>query len=124
MSQVVHQIHDSFKSFTGSDIGTIAEEISAFVSQSNVAAKSIGIVHVNSANELLFSLGYRDDEPGYPVELKAASLGHIETLHADGLDKLDEALSEAAGSIEGIICHELLVSPSGEFTAVFLTHVG
>jgi hypothetical protein len=40
------------------------------------------------------------------------------------LDKLDEALSSAAAGIDGIICHELLVTPTGDFTAVFLTHVG
>ena len=122
MSQVAHQIHDNFKSFTGTDIGAISQEISTFVIKTGAAVKSIGIVHVNSANELLFSLGYRDDEPGYPVALKAAFIGHIDTLHASGLEKLDEALADAASSIEGIICHELLVTPSGDFTVVFLTH--
>jgi len=124
MSTVAHQVHDNFKSFVGSDIGSISGAISSFVASSGAAAKSIGIVHVNSAGELLFSLGYRDDEPGYPVALKSANLGHIDTVHASGLDALDAALDTAASEIDGIICHELVVSDSGEFVAVFLTHTG
>ncbi len=122
MSQIAHQVHDHFKSFVGSDLNAISGEISKFVSSSGVAAKSIGIVHVNSANELLFSLGYRDDEAGYPVALKHKSLGHIDTLHAAGLDHLDAALAAAADALEGILCHELVVTNSGDFVAVFLVH--
>ena len=122
MSQVIHQVHDNFKSFLGTDIGAIGDEISSFVQSAGVAAKSIGIVHVNSADELLFSLGYKDDEPAYPVALTSVSLGHIDTLHASGLEALDEALADAADEVEGIICHELVVTASGDFVAVFLTH--
>ena len=122
MSQIAHQVHDKFKSFLGSDIASISDAISSYAAGAGVAANSIGIVHVNSANELLFSLGYRDDEPGYPVALTSVSLGHVDTLHAAGLDSLDDALADAAAEIEGIICHELVVDASGNFTAVFLTH--
>jgi hypothetical protein len=124
MGTIAHQVHDNFKSFVGSDIGAISKAVSSFVQSSGVAAKSIGIVHVNSAGKLLFSLGYRDDEPGYPVALKSASLGHIDTVHAGGLDALDKALAAAADGIAGIICHELVVTSSGDFIAVFLTHTG
>jgi hypothetical protein len=124
MSTVAHQVHDQFKSFVGKDIASISDAISSFAQTSGIAAKSIGIVHVNSAGELLFSLGYRGDEPGYPVALKSASLGHIDTVHGDGLDALDAALAAAADSIDGIICHELVVDASGDFVAVFLTHTG
>ena len=122
MSTVAHQVHDNFKSFVGSDINSISEAISSFVASEGVAAKSIGIVHVSSDDTLLFSLGYRDDEPGYAVALKSVALGHIDTVHAGGLDALDEALANAASEIDGIICHELVVDGSGDFTAVFLTH--
>jgi hypothetical protein len=122
MSTIAHQVHDNFKSFVGSDIAAISDAIASFVASSGAAAKSIGIVHVSSAGELLFSLGYRDDEPGYPVALKSVDLGHIDTVHAGGLDALDAALTAAAGGIDGIICHELVVNDSGDFTAVFLTH--
>jgi hypothetical protein len=124
MSTVAHQFHDNFKSFVGSDIASISDAIASFAQSSNVAAKSIGIVHVNSAGELLFSLGYRDDEPGYPVALKSVSLGHVDTVHSAGLDDLDNALTEAAAGISGIICHELVVDSAGNFVAVFLTHTG
>ncbi len=122
MSSVVNQVHDKFKSFVGTDIGAISDSIATFSAEYGLAAKSIGIVHVNSANELLFSLGYRDDEPGYPVALRAAWLGHIDTLHASGLDGLDQALADAAAGFEGIICHERVVDSNGDFTAVFLIH--
>ena len=122
MSTVSHQVHDNFKSFIGSDIATISNAVSSFVKSSGVAAKSIGIVHVSAAGKLLFSLGYRDDEPGYPVTLTSVSLGHIDTIHSGGLDSLDQALASAAENIDGIICHELVIDPSGDFAVVFLTH--
>jgi hypothetical protein len=122
MSTISHQVHDNFKSFVGSDITSISTAIASFAQNSGVAAKSIGIVHVNTASELLFSLGYRDDEPGYPVALKAVFLGQVDTIHASGLDALDAALAKAAEQIEGIICHELVVDAAGEFIAVFLIH--
>jgi len=124
MSTVAHQVHDSFKSFIGSSIESIAADVSSFVNSSGVAPKSIGIVHVNSADQLLLSLGYRDDEPGYPVTLSAVTLGHIDTVHASGLDALDAVLGSAAGTIDGIICHELVVTNSGDFVAVFMAHKG
>jgi hypothetical protein len=124
MSTISLQVHDNFKSFVGSDIAAISAAISSFALSTGAAAKSIGIVHVSGAGELLFSLGYRGDEPGYPVALASVSLGHIDTVHAAGLDALDEALSAAATGIDGIICHELVVDAAGDFTAVFLTHTG
>jgi hypothetical protein len=124
LSHVVHQVHEKFKSFVGTDISTISKQISAFVESAGGAAKSIGIVHVSSANELLFSLGYRDDEPSYAVELQSVNLGHVDALHGSGLDALDKALESAAGKFSGIICHELVVTASGDFVVVFLTHKG
>lgn len=124
MSTITHQVHDNFKSFVGADIAALSAAVSSFVQSSGTAAKSIGIVHVSSTGELLFSLGYRDDEPGYPVSLKAVSLGHIDAVHAGGLAELDTALASAAKGIDGIICHELVVDAGGDFTAVFLTHTG
>lgn len=124
MSHIVHQVHENFKSFRGTSVETISKAIAEFVLESGAAAKSIGIVHVNKAEELLFSLGFRTDEPSYPVALEAVALGHIDTLHAGGLDKLDTVLALAANGIDGIVCHELLVTPSGDFTVVFLRHTG
>ena len=115
-----HQVHDKFKSFVGTDIEAISTEVSAFVTSSGVKPISIGIVHVNSANELLFSLGYQEGEPGHSASLTAVNLGHIDTVHASGLEALDSALDAAAADIDNIICHELLVSGDGDFSAVFL----
>ena len=115
-----HQIHDTFKSFIGTDIAAISSSVSEFVSSAGVKPISIGIVHVNSANQLLFSLGYQEDQPGHSASLKAVELGHIDTVHASGLETLDAALTAAAEGLDNIICHELVVSASGDFSAVFL----
>ena len=110
MSTISHQVHDNFKSFVGSDIANISTAIASFAQSSGAAAKSIGIVHVNSANELLFSLGYRDDEPGYPVALKSRFLSATLTpsMQAGWMPSM-KRLPKAAEGIDGIICHELVV---------------
>lgn len=115
-----HQVHDKFKSFVGTDVETVSSEISAFVSSHKVKPVSIGVVHVAGTDEFIFSLGYQPNSEGHSASLVSVSLGHIDTLHKGGIQELDKALTSAAAKIDGIICHELVVTPDGRFHAVFL----
>ncbi len=126
MGQIAEQVHGKFKVFAGplhedNTIGPLAEEISRFVSESNAAAKSIGVEYLESADRLVITLGYRDDEAGYPVQLSSVSLGKIEALGDDFTD-LERRMAEAAAGFSNIICHELYVTEEHDFMMIFMTH--
>jgi len=120
------QVHDKFKIFAGElapdqSIGKLAGQVAAFAKESGVAAKSIGVSFVESANRLLITLGYRDDVPGYPIRLHSVRLGKIDPTASD-FTALEKAMALASGKHQNIICHELYVTGDKEFVLVFMTH--
>jgi hypothetical protein len=126
MSQIEEQVHHKFKVFAGAlqpdnSLGSLADEISRFVSSSNIAAKSIGVEYLEAADSLILSLGYRDDEEGYPVKLSSVSLGKVDTAAGD-FEALERKMSEASAGLSNIICHELYVTDEHEMLMVFMTH--
>jgi hypothetical protein len=123
MADVAAQVHHRFKVFTGDagadgGIAALAPEVERFVSDRGVAAKSIGVEFLEAARKLVLTLGYRDDEPGYAVRLTSRSLGKVDGL--DDLGGLEARMSEAAGDLDGVLCHELFVTDDGEFVMVFM----
>jgi hypothetical protein len=126
MSQITEQVHGKFKVFAGplhadNTIGPLAEEVSRFVRESGAAAKSIGVEFLESADRLIVTLGYRDDEEGYPVSLSSVSLGKIEAVGSDFAD-LERRMAEASSRFDNIICHELYVTEDHDFMMIFMTH--
>ena len=127
MSQIQNQVHSRFKVFAGEldqnkTIGPLAGQITSFVKEAKVAAKSIGVEYIESAGRLIITLGYRDDEPWYPVDVSCVSLGKIDALGSD-FAALEQAMSEAAQKHSNIICHELYVTDDREFLMIFMTFV-
>jgi hypothetical protein len=123
---VTQQIHDKFKVFAGTPdadqgIGTLGAEVTKFVAQSNVAAKSIGVEYIEASNRLLFTLGYRDDEPGYPIAVQSQVLGKVDALDAGNFTSLEEAMEKASTQQKGILCHAEYVTSGSDFVIVFLT---
>lgn len=126
MSQIAEQVHGKFKVFAGplhedNTIGPLAADISQFVSESNVAAKSIGVEYLESADRLIITLGYRDDEPGYPVKVSSVSLGKIDAL-GDDFAQLEGEMQKAGAQFPNIICHELYITDEHDFMMIFMTH--
>jgi hypothetical protein len=124
---VGHQVHSKFKLFAGSlspdgSIGALAKEVEAFAKTARAASKSIGIEYVEHTKQVLLSLGYRDDEPGYEITLHSVSLGKLAGTSADELAKAEEKMGEAADKVEKLICHELLVTDTNELIMVFMAH--
>ena len=122
MADVAAQVHHRFKVFTGGagadgGVAGLAAEVERFVRERGVAAKSIGVEFLESARKLVLTLGYRDDEPGYGVRLTSRSLGKVDSL--DDLGGLEARMGEAAGDLDGVLCHELFVTDDGEFVMVF-----
>jgi hypothetical protein len=120
------QVHNKFKIFTGAlaadkTIGPLAEQISAFVAERKIAAKSIGVEYLESAKKLIITLGYREDEDTYPVKVSTVSLGKIGGLETGDVSRLEAAMSDACTAFDGIICHELYITEDGDFLVVFLS---
>jgi hypothetical protein len=126
MSDIKKQVHDRFKVFVGelaSDhtIGKVADEVAAFAARAKIAAKSIGVEYLESRKRLIVTLGYRDDEPAYPIRLHSVPLGKVDALASD-FSALEKAMAEASSRYPNIICHELYVTNEGDFLMVFMTH--
>jgi len=123
MADVAAQVHHRFKAFTGGagadgGVAALAPEVEGFVRERGVAAKSIGVEFLEGARKLVLTLGYRDDEPGYGIRLTSRSLGKVDSL--DDLSGLEARMGEAAGDLDGVLCHELFVTDDGEFVMVFM----
>ncbi len=120
------QVHGKFKLFVGpvaadGSIGTIADDLAAFVKTTGVAAKSIGVEYLESARKLIVSLGYRDDEPSYGVRVSTVSLGKLGALETGDVARLEAAMLKATATQAGIICHELFVTESGDCQMVLMS---
>ena len=126
MSQIANQTHGKFKVFAGklgadNGLGELADQVSAFASDNKIAAKSIGVEYLESAESLIITLGYRDDEESYPIKLETVSLGQMSDLGQD-FSALEQKMAEASETVENIICHELYVTDDKDFLMVFMTH--
>jgi hypothetical protein len=118
------QVHHKFKVFSGA-VDSITrlgpgEEVSKFVGQTNVASKSIGVEFVEGAARAL-SLGYRDDEAGYPVSVETVPLGKVDAPDAANFGSLETAM-RARAQFANVICHAEYVLPDGTSVMVFLVH--
>lgn len=121
------QVHHKFKVFSGAvdtdhSLKSLGEEVAKFVAQTNVASKSIGVEFVEGAGRALLSLGYRDDEPGYPVSVETVPLGKVDALDAANFGSLETAMERASAQFANVICHAEYVLPDGTFVMVFLVH--
>lgn len=126
MTDISAQVHNHFKVFIAPyDTRTGPAELSAkvtdWVRSSGAAAKSIGVEYLEATKRLVLTVGYRTDEPGYPVQLATVSLGRIAQLDAASQSDLESRMAKAAAGVQNIICHELFVTDESEFLMVFLT---
>jgi hypothetical protein len=126
MENVAAQVHNKFKVFSGPlgadrTIGALASEVESWVRSAKVAPKSIGVEYVEAAGRLLLSVGYRDDEAGYPVKLETVKVGRVETLDKAGLSSVEQAMASATSKLKDVICHELYVTDRNELLMVFMT---
>ncbi len=126
MLPITNQTHGKFKVFAGklganNQLGELAAQVSAFASDHKIAAKSIGVEYLESAESLIITLGYRDDENYYPIKLETVSLGKMSDFGQD-FSVLEQKMSNASQTVENIICHELFVTEDKDFLMVFMTH--
>jgi len=118
---MVAQQHNKFKIFvTPAPAGPIPSDVLAdvgnFIKEAEIAAKSIGVEYLEREKKVVLSIGYRDDEPGYPVTVRCVALGK------QALDPrtLENAFETAALVVPNVICHEFYVNEDDEFFLVLM----
>lgn len=132
------QVHDKFKVFIpeadlpyDEAVRRVSNAVAAWSAERKYAPKSLGVELLDfgrhphpsgKSSSFVFSIGYRDateDEPGYPVSIKAVSLGHPRFFP----DDIEKAMARAAADVPRVICHEFFVTHEvAEFVMVFLVH--
>jgi hypothetical protein len=123
--QAQAQIHSKFKVFIpppgiahADALRQFNDVITEFTKGGKVAPKSVGVEYLEDQRQLVLSLGYRDDEPGYPVTFTSVSLGHPR-LSADAIES---AMQRAAADVPNVICHEFFMTENGEFVLILMSH--
>jgi len=122
---IKNQVHSKFKVFIP-EAGLADDEamrrlqsmVEGWARASKAAIKSVGIEYVDASKQVILSLGYRDNEPGYPVKLTSYQLGKLQLRP----EEIERAMENAAGDVENVICHEFFVDGDGEFVMVLLSH--
>jgi len=120
---IKNQVHSKFKVFipeAASDgaMRRLVAMVENFTKDGKIAAKSVGIEYIENKKQLVLSLGYRDDEPGYPCKLTSVPLGRLNLQP----NEIAAAMERAAAGTENVICHEFFVDGEGEFVMVLLSH--
>lgn len=118
MGRIQDQLHGHFKMFSGTSIDELMATAARFVAEGGLAAKSIGIECLEGAGRFVLTLGYRDDEPGYPIAFELHDLGRADTL--DDLSGVEGQLSAVAARTSNILCHELYINAQHEFFLVVM----
>jgi hypothetical protein len=100
-ANIAQQVHAKFKLFSGvldggKSLAALAEQVEKFAVSAKAAPKSIGVEYLEHSKQVVLSLGYRDDEPAYPVKLTAVSLGRASGLDAVELERLEGRMAEEA----------------------------
>jgi hypothetical protein len=121
---IAAQTHSKFKVFVtekdmpyATAIRQLNGMVEAFTRDGKIAVKSVGLEHLTN-KQVILSLGYRDDESGYPVKITAVSLGALQAFP----DAIEKAMTNEATAVENVICHELTVDDDGVYGLVLLSH--
>ena len=107
------QVHEQFKSFTGTSIIELSKMVTDFAEQEQLAPKSLSIL--NWKGKLIASIGFRSDEAHQAVAIETYALSDI----GNDLDSRLERVEAASGDV---ICHSLWVNDLGLPEVAFLIH--
>lgn len=124
---IAAQVHAHFKVFAGkagrgNPIAAVAKKAEEFVAREKVAPKSIGVEYLEASREVILTLGYRRDVKPYEITLVAIPLGKLTDTKKATLDVLAEDMGKAAARLSRVICHELIVTETGDFIMVVMSH--
>lgn len=116
------QVHGKFKMFatdysSDTDLRELLGNIEAWVAENKVAPKSIGVEFLEKSQNLIMSIGYRDDEH-YPITLHTVKVGQLDPNLV--FDKNEKDIAEAVKNIERIVCHELFITENDELHMILM----
>lgn len=109
------QIHEDFQTFFEPTFDAAATQAEAFAA--GVAAKSIAVLY--GASGYFISIGFRRDEPPYPVHIEASALS---LSKPSILDKHLNALANDAGG--DVICHAFFNHSDNRPMLAMMQHAG
>jgi hypothetical protein len=109
----MNQEHDRIKLFVmdyngTEDFSKVMNEAGTWVATNKIAPKSIGIAYVDKDKKLVLSMGYRNDETPYLVQLSATSVGKID-FNSD-LSQYEDIISDAMAASDSVVCHEMFIT--------------
>jgi hypothetical protein len=120
------QVHDRFKLFTGAldDAGHIKEvaaQIHEWAAKDKIAVKSVGAAV--AAGKLIITIGYRDDEEPYEIELHSSKIGRVGELDKDEQQRFTRAIESGGMNWPPVLGHTLYVTKQGDLYLIVLSLV-
>jgi hypothetical protein len=117
-------VHDKFKLFVGAlddagHINDLAKPIVEWAVKDKIAVKSVGAAV--SQGKLILTIGYRDDETPYPIELHSLKIGRVGVLDADEQNRFTRAVESGGMNWPPVIGHTLYVTKANDLYLVILT---
>ncbi len=120
------QVHDKFKLFVGAlddagHITEVAKQVHDWAAKDKVAVKSVGAAVAKG--KLMLTIGYRDDEEPYEVELHSSKIGRVGPLDSDEQNRFTRAIESGGMNWPPVLGHTLYVTKDGDLYLVVLSLV-
>lgn len=109
-----------FKVFLSNTLEALIQAIREYTaSQTNSAAKSIGIEYYSEQQRYVASIGYEDGQPTVPLQFTSAVVGNIK----DSEDTLTAAINQTVNQNTNhqTICHELFAGENGDLIMMVMS---
>ena len=120
------QVHDKFKLFTGvlddaGHIKDVAALVHEWAKKDKIAVKSVGAAV--AAGKLMLTIGYRDDEEPYEIELHSSKIGRVGELDKDEQQRFTRAIESGGMNWPPVLGHTLYVTKQGDLYLIVLSLV-
>lgn len=109
-----------FKVFLSNTLEALTQAIRQYTdSQTNSAAKSIGIEYYSEQKRYVASVGYEDGQTAVPLIFTSSRVGNIR----DGEDALTAAINQTVNQNlnQQTICHELFAGDDGDLIMMVMS---
>jgi len=120
------QVHDKFKLFTGvlddaGHIKDVAALVHEWAKKDKIAVKSVGAAV--AAGKLMLTIGYRDDEEPYEIELHSSKIGRVGELDKDEQQRFTRAIESGGINWPPVLGHTLYMTKQGDLYLIVLSLV-
>jgi hypothetical protein len=95
----------------------ILKEVTEFAATQNISAHSLGVEYVEPLDQLIISLGYREEDDPTSIEIIQHTIGNIST---NSLAELESNFKKILDTFEKPICHEFFVNNAFDLIGIFM----